>query len=203
MDSDEVSKVLLGEEDWEAIWRRLTVFALKLAGEKPDVFDGISPDDLVGETIVTFWASDNNLNWDPQKNTLVGYLCGVLKKKFLMHARRAVCSPISPDEDACSAAATADAGDTVRTLISIDEIRAAARGDKELEELITATQQLDNSTSINQRLSEVLQTTAEDIVNRKKRLRRRLERGRLDHNSTHQRASSHERDERDRKWHGE
>jgi DNA-directed RNA polymerase specialized sigma24 family protein len=82
------AKAILEETDWVPLLKRLTAYALKLGRELPAVFDGISPDDLVGETFVSYLASPNRLNWDPRQGSLEAFLCGVLTNKFLMHARR-------------------------------------------------------------------------------------------------------------------
>ena len=56
---------ILEKIDWDAVYRRLRVFAFKLASGMPGVFDGISPDDLVGKTLVPFLAHPDGLGWDP------------------------------------------------------------------------------------------------------------------------------------------
>jgi hypothetical protein len=60
--------------------------------------------------------------------------------------------------------------------INEDRIKAAARGDKELEELVEAIAKIETETKVNQQLSALLDTTIEDVVNRKKRLRKRFDR---------------------------
>ena len=42
--------------DWRAIYKRLVIYGQKLASRFPDVFDGISGNDLAGEALLAFFA---------------------------------------------------------------------------------------------------------------------------------------------------
>ena len=47
----------------------------------PDVFDGISSDDLVDETIIDYLASEYGLDWDPTQGSLVRFLMWCVEKE--------------------------------------------------------------------------------------------------------------------------
>ena len=87
MDSVDVANAIFDEIDIDPLYKRLSVFAWKLSCQMPHVFDGISPDDLVGEAVLTFLSSETRLGWDPRKANLDRFLCGVVKNLFLTHAR--------------------------------------------------------------------------------------------------------------------
>ena len=71
------------------------------------------------------------------------------------------------------------------------QIEVAAKGDRDLEELIEATQSLDSTANVNQQLCEILDTTIQDVVNRRKRLTRRVERAvRLEYERTRDTAEA-------------
>ena len=177
MNSVDTATVILGETEWAALYRRLAAYAMALSREMPAVFDGISPDDLVSETIVAYLAGESGMGWDPHQGSLDRFLCGVLKNKFLMHARRikrlAACAVKSQFvvEPPSSEVKNVPAPPTIT-----DQIELAARGDEKLEKLVEATQELDGMANANQQLSQLLGTTEADVVNRKKRLTRRLDR---------------------------
>jgi DNA-directed RNA polymerase specialized sigma24 family protein len=172
----DTDKATLDQISSGALYKRLTAYAFSLARDMPAVFDGISPDDLVGETLLEYWTSEKNLNWDAGKGSLERFLCGVLKNKFLMHARRSrYCAGPRDDDGPLRVIPTRTASDgfpRART----DLIRTVAQGDRELEELVKAAEDLDSDGRTNQQLSQLLDTTTADVVNRKKRLTRRLDR---------------------------
>ena len=69
---DTTKAAFLDEVDWDALNRRLCVYAYKLADGMPGVFDGISPEDLVGEAITAFYADPEGLGWDPYDSRQLG-----------------------------------------------------------------------------------------------------------------------------------
>jgi hypothetical protein len=56
-----------------------------------------------------------------------------------------------------------------------EEIKAAVRGNRDLEELVEALQDIESGPNINQQLSQRLNTTIPDVINRRRRLRRGLQ----------------------------
>jgi len=66
-------------------------FALWPAGltrDQPEVFDAVSADDLVNETVLEFLRSPNALGWVPARGKLETFLCAVLRNRFIDHLRR-------------------------------------------------------------------------------------------------------------------
>jgi DNA-directed RNA polymerase specialized sigma24 family protein len=168
---------IYAETDWIALFRRLETYARALARGLPPIFDGVSADDLVGEALSDFFASADALNWDPAQGTLERFLCGVVKNKYLGHARRHHISESVEERRARLNTLPLITGPSaVPTVVRIDEIRCAARGDKQLEELVDVAQGLETVDQSNQQLSEALGTTVEEVINRKRRLKRRLHR---------------------------
>jgi DNA-directed RNA polymerase specialized sigma24 family protein len=170
----DTANAILDEIDSAALYKRLSTYARSLAREMPDVFDGISPKDLVGETFVAYLSAESGLNWDPTRSSLERFLCGVLKNKFLMHVRRSKLLPASAENGPFLAELPNPAIMEERASDTVDRLKIVARGDRELEELIDAAQGLETVSKVNQQLSERLNITVPDVVNRKKRLVRRL-----------------------------
>jgi DNA-directed RNA polymerase specialized sigma24 family protein len=174
-------KAVLVEIDWGAVYKRLTVFALRLAHAVPEVFDGVSPEDLVGETMVAYFTGEGGMKWDSVQGSLERFLGGVLRNKFLLHARKLRRYGGSLDDARFAPEPNASIGKPLTATIT-KQIEVAAKGDTDLEELIKATQTLDSAANVNQQLSQILDTTIEDVVNRRKRLTRRVDRSvRLDY----------------------
>lgn len=170
------------ENEWNPLHKRLTAYALRLFGAL-GVIDGISPDDLAGETLMEYWADEGGLGYDPRRGSLERYLCSVVKNKFLMHLRRdrKLISCLQDDSVVVREQQLTDVGDSPSAKAiaeKANQIVTAARGDKELEELVGAAQGLDDGGKVNQQLSVLLGTTIEDVVNRKRRLTRRVDRTR-------------------------
>jgi DNA-directed RNA polymerase specialized sigma24 family protein len=168
---DTLKEAIFEEVDWSALYRRLRVYAFRLGREMPSVFDGISADDLVGETLTTFLAAPDCLGWDPTtEDNLAKFLFAVLKHKFMTHRRRSLAREGAADNrQAPIAIGSAPSRETIS-----DRVREVARGDKDLEELVEASQRLEEGLNINQQLSERLNITVQDVINRKRRLRRSL-----------------------------
>src|SRR6267142_6243558 len=74
--------------DWFNVWNTLHRRARILLSGMPDVFDGISSEDLIGEVFLSFLASPDQLGWDPEKGRLESFLAGVLKHKMIDRIRR-------------------------------------------------------------------------------------------------------------------
>jgi len=168
---DTIKAAILDEIDWGAVYRRLRVFAFQIAREMPGVFDGISADDLAGETLMAFLADPNGLGWNPtSQENLERFLCGVLKNKFMTHRRRSR-NRVSVADDRLVPAPIViqPAQDTM-----IERIKAVAQGKKDLEELVEASQHIEDGANINQQLSAQLKTTVQDVINRRRRLARGL-----------------------------
>ena len=69
---------------WVEVWMRLRSLAGWLTHDQPDVFDAVSADDLVSETVLEFLRSPNALGWVPARGKLETFLCAVLRNKFIL-----------------------------------------------------------------------------------------------------------------------
>lgn len=186
----DTQKAALVGIDLGAVYKRLMVFALRLARAVPEVFDGVSPEDLVGETMVAYFAGDGGMKWDPVQGSLERFLGGVLRNRFLLHARKLRRYGGSFDDARFVPEPNASLGRPLVATIT-RQIEVAAKGDRDLEELIEATQSLDSTANVNQQLCEILDTTIQDVVNRRKRLTRRVERAvRLEYERTRDTAEA-------------
>jgi len=164
--------------DWARIGKRLFVVASLSTAHMPDIFDGVSAEDLVNQTFETYFAAFDGLGWTPKIGPLDRFLLGVLKHKLLDHIRRhkrMVGSLDDPDfVKKMQTGQPIAAGDRKGELQ--EELERAASGDADLEELVEAARDIDGRHNVNQQLATELETTPEDIVNLKKRLVRRYKR---------------------------
>jgi DNA-directed RNA polymerase specialized sigma24 family protein len=175
----DLEKAVLDDEiDWAALNRRLTAYAVKLVRAMPSIFDGISAGDLASETLMAYYVSETRLGWDPTRGSLVRFLCGVLKRKFLAHVRRHHrCIGFSEVTEVAEVSThPGPESQAVAIADKIERLRTAAKGDQELEELLDGAGRIESTSKPNEQLSRLLNTSIEDILNRKRRLRRRLDR---------------------------
>lgn len=169
-------KSLSDDVNWAEIYRKLYVYARLCSRYVSDIFDGNSAEDMPGIVLLEYFESQTGLGWNPAKGPLNRFLLGVLKNKMMDHLRRQRFTMGSLDDP--------DFGSKihkVRPTLKPEEpreaglqLQKAARDDRELEELVTAMRELDGNYKINQKLASILHTTVKDIVNRKKRLIRRV-----------------------------
>lgn len=163
--------------DWAQIDKRLTLVAIRSTAHMPDIFDGVSAEDLVNQTVYTYLADPDGLGWTPTIGPLDRFLLGVMKHKLLDHIRRQKYIEGSfddPDFVKNMQPVAPVAGD-VRTGELYGELEEAARGDADLEQLVEAVPDIDGSNA-NQQLASKLETTPKEISNRKRRLVRRYKR---------------------------
>jgi RNA polymerase sigma factor (sigma-70 family) len=139
--------------------------------DQPDVFDAVSADDLVSETVLEFLRSPNALGWVPARGKLETFLCTVLKNKFIDHLRRHqhYGGPVDGDLFAVQPEQQLEQQEAV------DQVLKHVRGKKELEELVSAIRDSNGGPCPNQELAADLGITVSEVVNRKKRTRRSLE----------------------------
>lgn len=164
--------------DWPRVWKTLRVRAETLVGSAALVFDcGISAEDLAVETLEAFFLSENGLGWQPAKGSIEGFLCGVLKNKFIDHFRRDqhLAGPIDDETFKDPSASPLNANDPHKQLSYqefADQIRSLVRGNRELEDFIAATELTDGAHNVNQQLADIMEISASEVVNRRKRLLR-------------------------------
>lgn len=168
--------LLLSDIEWEVLYKRLVVFALKLTSQMSSVFDGVSSEDLVGETLVAYFAQTSGMKWNPTQGTLERFLCGVLKNKFLIHVRRNKQVGGSLDDVSFAPFSQRPSQNGAPNSAKIsDLIKIAAEGDYQLQNLLKAADDLDGPSKVNQQLSQRLNVSIPDVVNMRKRLTRRFE----------------------------
>lgn len=135
---------------------------------------GVSEEDLVAETLTAFFESKNGLGWNPKKGArLDTYLCKVLRHRFIDHLRRTRKVGGSLDDEAFAvilsgAASNPSSSAEYRELL--DAMHKMVGGDRDLRDLITATELTDGGHNVNQQLAEILGKSPQDIVNLKRRL---------------------------------
>jgi len=142
------------------------------------------PQELVNCVFSRYLSSPTGLNYDPRKSRLDTFLAGVLKKILLEEIRKAHVASLSMDD--------ADLTDSLQTILPkidpsesyintkfIEEIARFLESDPELSELFLAivdtVETSDDNRNINQKLAQRLRRTVSQVVNDRKRLRRRLE----------------------------
>lgn len=164
--------------NWPEIYRQLYVFARVCSRHVPDIFDGNSAEDMPNIVLLEYFESRTALGWNPGKGPLNRFLLGVLRNKFLdclRRQRRTVGSLDDPEFGSRiykhQPTLKPDAPCELQSLL-----REAAKGDRRLEELVVAMERLEVNHKINQQIASVLNTTVKDIVNRKKRLIRKVKR---------------------------
>src|SRR5262245_20520416 len=74
--------------DWACVYKRLQLVALQSAARLPDIFDGVSAEDVVTQVISAFFEDPDGLGWNPTRGPLDRFLLGVLKHKTIDHLRR-------------------------------------------------------------------------------------------------------------------
>ncbi|MBZ5523783.1 MAG: hypothetical protein LAP21_16235 [Acidobacteriia bacterium] len=166
----------------EIDYRRLVVY-IRLANYRiPDVFDGLSIDDVPNEAVQRFLNSPTGLGYDPQKGPLGKYLVGISRNILRDRLRRERLTAGSFDDRDFVKQAKASLNENllqppeqhrIETTEQCDKFLRAANGDPKLTELVEAIMNTDGRPNDNQLLAARLSTTTEDIVNRKKRLKRR------------------------------
>ena len=164
--------------DWAQIDKRLFFVASRSTAHMPDIFDGVSAEDLVNQTFTTFFEDPDGLGWNQMRGPLDRFLLGVLKHKLIDHIRRQermVGSFDDPDFVKKMHPVQPVAGDDGKGEL-YGELEEAASGDSDLEKLVEAVPDIDGRNNVNQQLATELNTTPQDIVNRKKRLLRRYKR---------------------------
>jgi DNA-directed RNA polymerase specialized sigma24 family protein len=163
--------------DWAQIDKRLLFVATRSTAHMPDIFDGVSAEDLVNQTFETFFEALDGLGWTPKIGPLDRFLLGVLKHKMLDHIRRQkhIGGSLDDPDFVKNMQPVAPVAGDVRKEELYGELEEAARGDADLEQLVEAVPDIDGS-NVNQQLASKLETTPEEIVNLKKRLVRRYKR---------------------------
>lgn len=143
----------------------------------PDVFDGVSAEDVVGETLVAYLTSADKLGWDKNKGPLEPYLWIVCKHKLFDHFRRSKHEQPQPHEyldQRAGEGPTSEEEAIYRDLL--ENIKKRMKGDQEAIDYIDSVDKVSihGNGKFNQHMAIILQTSTQDIVNRKKRVGRKV-----------------------------
>jgi len=161
--------------DWDRLYKLLRVVAAGIVRRTNfgDSIDSFTAEDLVMKTMDAFFASSNGLGWAEQKGSIEALLCGVLKKKAIDHLRRQkhVAGSLDDGSGKLTGAGKprAPAPERARTDVKA-RLCELVRDDKDLEDLLAATELLSGDHNVNQELGEILNKTPKQVSNLKQRL---------------------------------
>jgi DNA-directed RNA polymerase specialized sigma24 family protein len=161
--------------DWNRLYKLLRVVAAGIVRRTNlgDSIDSFTAEDLVAETMDAFFSSSNGLGWSEKKGSVEALLCGVLKKKAIDHLRRQkhVAGSLDDDSGKLAGAVKLRAPAPERARVDVKaRLYEFVRGDKDLEDLLAATELLSGDHNVNQELGEILNKTPKQISNLKQRL---------------------------------
>jgi len=154
---------------WPDIYKRLRAMAGWLTRDRSRVFDAVSADDLVSETLLDFLSSPSGLGWTPSRGKLEIFLCAVLRNKFIDHVRRHRHNAGPPAESDLFAVQPER---QIEQQEVVDQVMLRIHGRKDLEATVAAICECGGAAPVNQELAEDLGISVPEVVNRKKRIRR-------------------------------
>jgi RNA polymerase sigma factor (sigma-70 family) len=154
---------------WPEIYKRLRAMAGWVTHDQSRVFDAVSADDLVSETLLDFLKSPNALGWTPIRGKLETFLCTVLRNKYLDHIRRHRRNAGPPEESDLFEVRPERQFEQQE---AVNQVMLHIHGRTDLEETVVAICECSGDAPINQELAEDLGITVPEVVNRKKRIRR-------------------------------
>jgi DNA-directed RNA polymerase specialized sigma24 family protein len=174
-----ISKNRYESVQWEDVWRRLYLHAVKLTRGMNTVIDcGVSADDLVEETLMKFWQSPNGLGWREIKGPLHTYLGKVLENGFIDHLRREK-KIVRPEREPGALAKPVDHQPDLTEDLTVEQFQRrllslvkGRKDERELSDFILAASMTTSEGKINQQLAELLKSSEEDVVNRRNRILR-------------------------------
>jgi len=160
--------------DWDRLYKLLRIVAAGIVRRTNlgDSIDSFTAEDLVTETMDAFFSSSNGLGWNQEKGSIEALLCGVLKKKAIDHLRRQKHVAGSLDDGSGKSIGgkpLAPAPERARVDVKA-RLYELVSGDKDLEDLLTATELLSGDHNVNQELGEILNKTPKQVSNLKQRL---------------------------------
>ncbi len=154
---------------WPDIYKRLRAMAGWLTHDQSRVFDAVSADDLVSETLLAFLSSPSGLGWTPSRGKLETFLCAVLRNKYIDHVRRHRRNTGPPAESDLFAVRPECQLEQQEV---VDQVLRHIHGKTDLEATVAAICEGSGDAPLNQELAEDLGITVPEVVNRKKRIRR-------------------------------
>lgn len=156
--------------DWPDLYQRLRVLAQRLVARTP--VEALSAEDLAQEVIRRFLAVPDRF-LKPDTRDLTRVLCQALKFEHQDLVRRQQVRRELVRASGGFGPATTGSG-SCEAQIQCQQIRGRL-GEPMLEELFDAMTETTGEPNENQELATLLQSTASEVVNRKRRLRRRVE----------------------------
>ena len=178
----------LPELNWPRILASLTRGAKWWArrNNAPSIFDGVSVDDVVMETVDTYLCSPDQLGWDPKIGGLKSLLGRVCANKLVDHYRRYLRTKQSTDDPTLASQLVSESNEQdlfERRYFAMDMLRvlkhriAQLRPDdgEKLLEIIRAVEIMGDDVlkdTVNKCIADFLKTSVREVENRKKRLRR-------------------------------
>ena len=168
----------LADVNFGVVLKKLIARANFMVIRAPDIFDGVSAEDVVHDAFVEFFTDKGQLGWNPALGKLETFLWTVVRRMLLDRLRRGK-HEISIQDDAVRIAAegsgrlTSDPRNYSDLKDRVDYLKSFAVGDPELERLLIAAAEVDGP-NINQEIAASLQTSTDAIVNLKRRLQRRI-----------------------------
>jgi hypothetical protein len=166
--------------DWAAVYRRLAVFAAGFAGFVPPIIDGVSLEDMPGETLLSFLESTDALGWVAERGDLGTFLCGVLKNKLFTRLRRQWRNSGSLDDPGFQPGSTmlaADHGRVAEAESFISRLKRLVKGDEELERFVDAALMYEGGNDVNKQMGGELGERPARVSSIRKRLLRRVSGG--------------------------
>jgi sigma-70-like protein len=163
--------------DLVSAFKRLWVAARLMNLRMPDVFDGMSAEDLPSEVLTQFLESPDGLGWDPQKGDINRFLLVVMRNKAIDRLRRHARTAGSFDDPTFAMTMNgieSDPNAAIEANEWMQRIREIAKGDTKLLELLSRINEVGDGQNVNQCLANDLHTTTRDIENRKKRFKRKI-----------------------------
>jgi len=158
--------------DWERLLKVLRLTAERAVRDAPPTFDcGVSAEDLVGETLNEFWASENGLGWKREKGKLEAFLARVLQNKAITHLRRQKFVAGSMDDpDSRYSALAAPEDSRVECAFAWKALERLVHGHKDLENLVAAAQLRPGGPNVNQEIAELMGKTPSQVAKLKIKL---------------------------------
>src|SRR5258708_537442 len=175
------------ELDWVEIQEVLTKGALWWARKvnAPSIFDGVSVDDVVSETLIAYFSSPNQLGWNPRKRPLETFLGRVCVNKLYDHYRRYQRMKQSADDPLVASQLTSNTNEqdlferryfAIKMLRFLKERIAQVRHQPEqLIQIVNALEVMGDAiltAGVNKCIADLTGQSGREVENGKKRLRR-------------------------------
>jgi DNA-directed RNA polymerase specialized sigma24 family protein len=169
------------EVNWGLVFKKLLARGLFVTSRAPDIFDGVSVEDVVSDAFLQFFLDKDRLGWKPELGSLEAFLWSMVRRKITDHLRRGARASSVEDENVRVVAErngqfVTDPRPSIESRDHVEHLKSFVSGDPELERLIRAGEATDGK-NINQAIAENLSISPHKVVNLKKRLHRRINAG--------------------------